>query len=88
MQGCRTHYLFSPEGHLGVIKTAMVVVAAGTIYKTMSMMQLTSNCALKQFVTFQLCRCFITFVTCSWGDIVFTSPLLCLAGGVFGLDCK
>jgi hypothetical protein len=82
MQGYRSYNLFSPERHLGVIETAMVVVAAGAIDKAMSMMQLASDCTLELFVRFQLRSIFLTW---SRGDIVFASPLLCLADGVFGL---
>jgi hypothetical protein len=33
-----THHFFSPEGHLGVIETTVVVAARGTVYKAVAMM--------------------------------------------------
>ena len=66
-------------------KTAMVVVSTSAIHKTMSAMQLASNCTLELPVRFQLRNHFTTW---SWGDIVFTSPLLCLASGVVHLGLQ
>lgn len=79
--GHETYNLFSPESHLGVIETMMVIIATGAIYETMATVKLTSNVALELFVRFELRGILLN----RWGNIVFTRPLFRFGGSLFGL---
>ena len=67
-----THNFLSPEAHLRMIKTAMIVMTTHTIDEAMSAVRFTSRISLQQLVGFQLG---IT-VLVSWRNIILALPFL------------
>jgi hypothetical protein len=67
-----TYNFLGPETHLGMIKTAVVIMTTHTVHKTMSTVCLASSTGLKLFVSLQLG---VTEVV-TRRDIVLPLPLL------------